>query len=475
MGLTFNEIAAVVGEIHPAAAGGRIQKVFQPTPRTIVLEVRAPGRTVSLLLSADPEAARLHLLGARLPNPASPPAFCQFLRAHVQGARIEAVEMPSEDRIVRVRLAARRGACSLLAHLTGRSADLLLLDEDGRVLASLSNPALAGTPYRTPAAWTHGRRDEPQPGPPPSGDTPFPVSSVIERRSLEHETRSAGTQLRQARLTALRKAIKKTARRAQALRGDLEHAARFSEYSRYGELLKANLSLIKKGQERVTVTDYFDPGMPELVLPLDASKGPHGNMEDYFRKHRKYLSAEREIRPRLAELEGELGRLRAELAAVQQGVWEPRTVDAPVRPPARRPRQKRSGPFRRFVSADGFLIYVGRNARENEALTFKTARSDDLWLHAQGSPGSHVVVRLTKGAEPPPETLKDAATLALLYSDLKKSGKGEVLYTRRKWVRKAKGAAPGAVTVTQEKTLFITLDRARLERLKERRDLPAEP
>ncbi len=109
---------------------------------------------------------------------------------------------------------------------------------------------------------------------------------------------------------------------------------------------------------------------------------------------------------------------------------------------------------------------MGRNARENEALTFKMARSDDLWLHARGTPGSHVVVRLEKGANPLPETIKDAATLALQYSDLKKSGKGEVIYTKRKWVRKVKGQSPGTVTVTQEKTIFVQLDRARLDRLK---------
>ena len=115
-------------------------------------------------------------------------------------------------------------------------------------------------------------------------------------------------------------------------------------------------------------------------------------------------------------------------------------------------------------------IFVGRNARENDALTFGLAKSDDLWLHARGTPGSHVVVRLGKGAEPPVETLRDAATLALLYSDLKKSGKGEVIYTRRKWVKKAKGQAPGAVIVTQEKSLYINLDKTRLEALKSRRN-----
>ncbi len=78
------------------------------------------------------------------------------------------------------------------------------------------------------------------------------------------------------------------------------------------------------------------------------------------------------------------------------------------------------------------------------------------------------MVRLGKGADPPPETLRDAATLALRYSDLKKSGKGDVIYTRRKWVKKAKGQAPGAVIVTQEESLHIQLDKNRLAALKNR-------
>jgi predicted ribosome quality control (RQC) complex YloA/Tae2 family protein len=98
------------------------------------------------------------------------------------------------------------------------------------------------------------------------------------------------------------------------------------------------------------------------------------------------------------------------------------------------------------------------------------AKGDDIWLHARGSPGSHVIVRLGKGADLPPETLRDAATLALLYSDLKKSGKGEVIHTRRKWVKKAKGQAAGAVIVTQEKTISLKLDPQRLAALKERNE-----
>ena len=132
-----------------------------------------------------------------------------------------------------------------------------------------------------------------------------------------------------------------------------------------------------------------------------------------------------------------------------------------------RPEQHQ-GPFRRFTSSDGLMIYVGKNARENDELTFGLAKSDDLWLHARGTPGSHVVVRLEKGVDVPPETLRDAATLALLYSDLKKSGKGDIIYTRRKWVKKAKGQALGAVIVTQEKSLHVSLEKKRLDALKAR-------
>ena len=173
----------------------------------------------------------------------------------------------------------------------------------------------------------------------------------------------------------------------------------------------------------------------------------------------------------------ELETLRQEMTAIEQGTWQP-----PYKPPlivraqalsrtggGRKGRQEqRQGPFRRFTSSDGLAIYVGRNARENDELTFGLAKSDDLWLHARGTSGSHVVVRLEKGNDPPPETVRDAATLALLYSDLKKSGKGDVIYTRRKWVKKAKGKAPGAVIVTQEKSLHVSLERKRLDALKAR-------
>ena len=109
---------------------------------------------------------------------------------------------------------------------------------------------------------------------------------------------------------------------------------------------------------------------------------------------------------------------------------------------------------------------MGKSAKDNDHLTFKVGKSDDLWLHARGTPGSHVIVQLEKGQTVPHETLKDAATLTLWFSDLRKSGKGEVIYTLQKFVKKAKGQKPGTVHVTRDKSIFIECKEDRLKRLK---------
>ena len=481
MGLSVGTLRRVIEEVAPAIIDGWIQKVFQPLPTVIVLEIRVPGRTHSLLCSADPQSARLHLASGKFANPLVPPPFCRLLRARIQGARLDRLVQIGQDRVAHLIMTAKTGPCTLIAQLTGRSADLLLMNEHQLILGSLRGGAAKnGSVYSPPElAAFHQEPEEEPPAGPDASSSPYPLSAKLEARYAEEEATRTREQAKQECLGRLSKAIKKTKKRIEALRADLEKAERYREYGRYGELLKANLGQVQKGQDTITLVDYFDPAMPELQLPLDPSKGPQGNLMNYFNKHRKFQSAEDTICPRLLATERELATMQEERQAIQQGHWEPPVtaaergrapsshLTAPGPPREQRHPRQNTGPFRRFTSADGVPIYVGRNARENDALTFKLAKSEDLWLHARGAPGSHVVIRLEKGAETPPETLRDAATLALLYSDLKKSGKGEVIYARRKYVRKAKGQAPGAVMVTQEKAIFVTLDRTRLTRLKE--------
>ena len=474
MALRTTEIERVLHEIAPVLIQGRIQKIHQPADRLFLFEFRVPGATHRLLISCEPETARLHLVSRPVSNPLSPPSFCQFLRAQVQGARLDDMRQVSQDRIVTLTVSTRQGHRTIVCELTGQTANVLVLDEQQHVLRDLNRQRdLVGRPYQAP----HQRRSDSAQQKAPRFDAPtspdrFPVSRAIEVHYEAKERTLLGDRARQERLRVLRKTLAKTLRRIEAWRDDLTKAAAYRDYARYGELIKANLRAITTGTDKITLVDYYDASLPEVTLPLDPTKSALQNMNDYFKKHRKHLTAERELHPRIVHAERDTDAVRREIISIEEGTWtQPPTSPASAGKTATRTRpsvEQRQGPFRRFVSVDGLPIFVGRNAQENEELTFRLAKSDDLWLHARGTPGSHVVVRLTKGTDPPIETLRDAATLALLYSDLKKSGKGEIIYTRRKWVKKAKGQAAGAVIVTQEKTISVKLDAQRLAALRDR-------
>src|SRR5262249_10245179 len=137
--------------------------------------------------------------------------------------------------------------------------------------------------------------------------------------------------------------------------------------------------------------------------------------------------------------------------------------------PQQRDRQHRrvSGEnLRRFVSAEGYDVLVGRDNEQNDRLTLRVANGNDLWLHVGGGrPGSHVVVRLPKGKTASLETLLDAGTLAVHFSKVRGERVVDVVYTQIKHVRKPKGLPAGAVVLGQTKTITVRADAARLQRL----------
>ncbi len=476
--LTASDVTEVLREISPLLRDGWIQKIQQPTDRTLVLDVRVPGQTHRLLICCQPDLTRLHVTTHSLPNPPTPPPFCQFLRAHFHGARIDGIRQIGNDRIVELQIAGRESAHVIVCELTGHKANILVLDAERRVLRDLTRQHhLVGQAYVSPSQRSTVHEAIPSRFTRTIGGI-LPVSEAIDAYYREQEATQTTDRIKEERLRVLKKTLKKEQRLTEAWRNDLSRVTTYRDYARYGELLKARLGAIETGTDHIEITDYFDDRLPTITIPLNPMKSAQGNMGDYFRKYRKYLAAERTLKPRIERAEHGIEQLRQEIKQIEQGTWTPPAVSPArlnaatmVRAIAGKNQvatDQRRGPFRRFTSTDGLPIFVGRNAQENDGLTFGLAKSDDLWLHARSVPGSHVVVRLDKGADPPPETLRDAAMLALLYSDLKKSGKGEVIYTRRKWVKKAKGQASGAVIVTQEKSLYVSLEKNRLEALKNR-------
>ena len=478
--LSLDDVNAVLTEMAPACVGGFIQKIQQPTPDTIILFLRRPGRSLSILLSAHSQYGRVHILSQKVSSTQTPPSFCQYLRAHLSGAKIHRLAQTPQDRIVWFELKKSEHVFFLVVALIGRSANIFVLDDKTTVLRSLkASRQLVGQPFTlVPCPWT---TEIPRESFLPIQDTDemrFPVSERIESSHSVSERNACIEDQRHQQIVHLRKHIKKLQRRITKLTQDFEKVGAYREYGRYGELLKSHVSTLRKGQDQITVVDYFDERLPELTLPLNPEKDGPENLKDYFAKHGKFAGAQKNLVPRLEETKNELGKLQNELQELESGKMTAsseqeddqraaQSVPPPQDPQRSGLKRQTAIPYRQFYSQDGQAILVGKTAKDNDAVTFKVSKPDDLWLHARGTPGSHVVIKLEKKQQVPPETLKDAATLALFYSDLRKSGKGEVIYTLRKNVRKPKGAKPGAVTVTQEKSLWVFVDQARLDRLKE--------
>ena len=477
--MSLDDVNAVLTEMAPACAGGFIQKIQQPTPDTIILSLRRPGRSLSILLSTHSRYGRLHILSQKVPSVPTPPSFCQYSRAHLSGAQIHRLAQTPDDRIVWFELKKGEQAFSLVVALTGRSANIFVLDAQTAVLRSLKpSRQVIGQPFSlAPCPWSG---DSPAEAFPPMTDAEkmtFPVSERIEASHSTSEMNETLEDERQRQIAHVRKHVKKLQRRITKLTQDFERVDAYREYGRYGELLKSHVSALGKGQKHITVVDYFDDRLPEITLPLNPEKDGPENLKNYFTKYGKFTGARKNLVPRLDQAKAELMKYQQELQALESGkMAQQGTEQVPARsnrqaplqtPQPSKPKRQTAVPYRQFSSQEGYAILVGKTAKDNDAVTFKVSKPDDLWLHARGTPGSHVVVKLEKKQQVPPETLKDAATLALFYSDLRKSGKGEVIYTLRKNVRKPKGAKPGSVTVTQEKNLWVFVDQTRLDRLKE--------
>jgi predicted ribosome quality control (RQC) complex YloA/Tae2 family protein len=474
-----------VRELAPLR-GARVEAVRAHAERALTLELHGRAGSVLLLLSAEPDVTRLHVARRRPPSPESPYAFGMALRREIEGARVAALETLPGDRVVAIGFEGPRGRARLVAELTGRHGNLFLVGEDGLIRASAGRNLserrrlVAGEPYVAPAPPPASVRGRPADGPPAAGAAaeagPFPLSERIEERyrSIEAERRLA--EARRRLREPIRAAVARASRAQEKLAEEAARVPAADEDRRVADLLKANLRRVRRGDREVTLTEWTAEGPREVRVALDPALTPQANMERFYRRYRRIADSAARVAERTREVRAREVALRALLAEVDAAGEEElaslerearRLGAAPRRAPAapRRRREAAALPYRTFRSLAGAAILVGRGAAENDALTLRVARGNDLWLHARGVAGAHVVVRLDKGRGPDGETLLDAAHLAVHFSDARGAGQADVSYTRAKHVRKGKGSPPGAVTYSQEKVILLRVEPARVERL----------
>ncbi|MCC6158467.1 MAG: NFACT family protein [Deltaproteobacteria bacterium] len=487
MTLTSRELTFVVDAMRGQVEGARVQKIYQTADHTLSIQLHGSDLDAWLIVTCEPGLAHIALADERVAHDPTPPRFCATARKHLEGGRVVELAVVPGDRVATLTVERADGVRTLVAELFGRHGNLIVIDGEGRVLdaaraGSGPRPCVPGDVYQPPHAVA-----PPAQGPAAQrtvrdfgeGDIAFAIGRFYARE----RDRSRRDRARAELLAAVRKSAKRAREHLAKLTREAEDAGDPVRLRADAEHLAASMHLVKKGLDRIEIEDWY--GGPARVIVLDPKLGAAGQVDRLFtraRRGERKLAALAEQIPeakRRADLaaalaqeierapDDALGVLRAR-AEAENFIPKPRNPIGVTAATTRKSTPQLSGP-RRYVAKDGSLIVVGRDARENDEVTFRIGVGNDWWFHVSGESGSHVVVKVPPGQELSSETLLDAATLALRGSRLVKQGAGEVRYTQRKYVRKPKGAPPGRVVVEQTKTVFVRVDENRVKRLEESR------
>jgi predicted ribosome quality control (RQC) complex YloA/Tae2 family protein len=309
----------------------------------------------------------------------------------------------------------------------------------------------------------------------------FQFSSLSEAADQYYRARGAALALR-AEYAALKQTLAREINKRESAVSAIESdRARFEhpeKLKQYGDLILANLANARIEGLLVTVVDYYDANQAEIRIEIPEGATLQEAASDYFARYQKARRALAAIALREKEVSRNLAPMKELLLKLEQ---EP-TVDciAQVSKSAeqllgitkstgtgkdKRSRVKGGSALgRRFKSSDGYEIVVGRNDRDNDALTFRLAKPHDIWLHAADYPGSHAIIRNPTRDAPPYRTITEAAELAAFYSQAKREGKAAVHYAQKKFVSKPPRSKPGLVRLSSFKTILVE-PRCNLERL----------
>ena len=558
MNLDALTVAAVVEELRRTVLGGRVQHVLLPTPRSIGLEIFQGGRRHQLLMSANPQSARLHLVQAKPSRGVENDVpLLLLLRKYVRNGVVTAVEQPDLERVVVLSITKYPGGrkdageddlpeergCELVVELVGPRANIILVDDDNLILEAVRRlpgdsggrvimPRTAYTlpprpPNRLdPRGATDGGVGEAfaRPGDPARAlaavyygvspqlarealaragvaggpvdraamdavadelralfAEPFapslayegedivafapylmrqyadvrPVESMSRALELFYESaeRITGHAQRRDRLLAqLRDVRVRFERQREALERELERARALEQLRWEGEMIFGYLHTLTPRQTVLEVEGK--------QIKLDPKKTPVENAQARFREYDKAKGALAGVPERLESTLAQLSYLDETLtlleladsfetiAAIEREIGEQGLLGTHER----RAKGPRGAPMR-LRSSEGATILVGRSALQNEEVTFQYATASDLWFHARGVPGAHVVVRVEGPVGD--GTLLEAAGLAAYFSKARGSTSAEVSLCERRHVRKVPGGPPGLVTIRNERTIRV--------------------
>ena len=293
------------------------------------------------------------------------------------------------------------------------------------------------------------------------------VDAYFEKRSnREHMNRRSA-----ALLKLVHNNIERCEKKLVLHQENLISAADRDKYKIYGDLITANMYMIKYGMKSVTVQNFYSENGENIDIPLKEDISPSQNAQMYYKKYSKAKTTESYSKEQIKLAEDEKFYLEsvaeslenvetpAELDEIRQELINEGYIPKQIFKKGAQKKQTKSEPMK-FISVDGYEILVGRNNKQNDELTLRMAYSTDIWFHTKNIPGSHTIVRTKGPGEAPDTTLMQAAKIAAYHSKARNSSQVPVDYTAVKNVKKPNGAKPGMVIYDHYNTVYVLPENA---------------
>lgn len=297
-----------------------------------------------------------------------------------------------------------------------------------------------------------------------------------EKSDLPSESRDEFSKTKKFVERQLKRKRKQTLKAYDKLSQELDSALNWEKVQHEAMLLQSNLFQIKRGMHKISVSDWLQDNA-EVEILLDPTLLPSEEIAKRFKKSKKLKRGIEPLKNQLNQSKKNVEKNSSLLSQIQQIQDEEEfkifcqkhslSPSKTVPPKYAKPIQ--ALPYRKFITESGLQIWIGKSAKDNDKLTFTYANGSDYWLHAQGVPGSHVVLHLGNQKEPDEEALKDAIQAALFYSKIKDNQGGEVCITRCKYVSRFGKNQPGKVQISHHRIVFAKIDQKRLKILRERK------
>lgn len=467
----------LISENFEFLSGARLQKIQQPTRQDFVLTFRNLQESRKLYININPNFFHACFMSKenesrrRLTIPKAPPMFCMLLRKYLEGGKVTKVEQPQGERILEFyfetfnELSEKIYLC-LAIELMGKHSNVVLYNYDTNVIIGCAHNVgedksrerhlIGGLPYVYPikakntaffGLSAHFRAEI---------ESGASVNFLIDGYFADIQEREKIKSIRQKMASFVGSKLKKVQNSLTKITKQTTTSEKADLYRKYGDLIMANLYLLKDFTSFAEVLDYTTN--EKIKIDLDETKTLKDNANRYFKLYNKAKITMQKAIELGEDLKAEQEYFNQVLYSVEcaQNIFELEEIEEEIFEKNKNQKQKidKAIPPALF-DISGFKVYLGKNNRQNDYIVSKLAKDDDLWFHTRLCAGSHVLLKLENSREPDDAVIFACAKLAKEHSVGKDSSKVSVIYTKRKFLKKPPGAKLGYVTYKSEKEILI--------------------